>query len=135
MPQMKKITPFVPVSDITQSIAFFEEALGFSCTFRASDPDYAFLRRDHVAVRLIAADDELNLTGERAQQLIYIDVDDIDGLYSDLKAGLDRLPAGRVRPPFDQAYGQRELHVRDPDVTLILFGQPITTDEPNTPDD
>ncbi len=35
------------------------------------------------------------------------------------------LPAGRFRPLFDTAYGQREFHVIDPDALLISFGERI----------
>ena len=58
-------------------------------------------------------------------QSFYIDVDDVDGLYESLKSGLADLPEGRVRPPFDQPYLQREFHVLDEDGTLVFFGQDI----------
>ena len=35
------------------------------------------------------------------------------------------LPDGRVRPPFDQPYLQREFHVIDEDGTLVFFGEDI----------
>lgn len=134
MAAMTQITPFVPVSNLDRTIAFFENAIGFACTYRAHDPDYAFLKRDQIAIRLVQADDSLDMNTETAQQLIYIDVDDIDGLYSDLETGLAQLPANRVRAPFDQPYGQREFHVRDPDITLILFGQLIAKQQGNGPE-
>ncbi|MGE4185814.1 MAG: hypothetical protein AB7E81_12590, partial [Hyphomicrobiaceae bacterium] len=57
----------------------------------------------------------------------YIDVDDVDALYAELAPQLAALPAGRVRAPFDQPYGQRELHVIDEDCSLIFFGQRIAS--------
>jgi len=35
---------------------------------------------------------------------------------------LETLPEGRVRPPFTQACGMREFHVKDPDGFLLFFG-------------
>ncbi|MTI03536.1 hypothetical protein, partial [Roseibium sp. RKSG952] len=55
----------------------------------------------------------------------YIDVEGIDELYEELRSGLDDLPEGRVRAPFDQPYLQREFHVLDEDGTLIFFGEDI----------
>ena len=36
---------------------------------------------------------------------------------------LETLPEDRVRAPFDQPYGMREFHVKDPDGCLLLFGE------------
>ena len=55
----------------------------------------------------------------------YIDVEDVDGLWAELKPKLDLLPPGHVEPPCDQEYGQREFAVIGPDGDLIAFGQSI----------
>jgi catechol 2,3-dioxygenase-like lactoylglutathione lyase family enzyme len=111
MATLLQITPFVLCSNKQASIDFFEGVLGFACTY--SDDNYAFLRRDNAAVRLLEVLPERELHDRRSQNHVYIDVDDVDGLYAELKPELDKLPKGRVRPPFDTEYGQRELHVRD----------------------
>ena len=46
-------------------------------------------------------------------------------VYETMQPELANLPEGRVRAPFDQAYGHREFHVADEDCTLILFGEAI----------
>ena len=97
--------------------------LGFACTYSADN--YAFLRRDNAAIRLLEVLPERELHDRRSQNHVYIDVDDVDGLYAELKPELDKLPQGRVRPPFNTEYGQREFHVRDLDALLISFGQKI----------
>lgn len=56
----------------------------------------------------------------------YIDVEDVDALYAELKPRLDLLPTGHMRPPCDRSYGQREIAVIGPDGDLIGFGSPIT---------
>ena len=54
-----------------------------------------------------------------------LDMDPYENKRDDLKSELDALPQGRVRPPFDQPYGMREFHVKDPDGCLLFFGQEI----------
>lgn len=120
----KQITPFVLTSDLDTSIRFYCGILGFDCTFKADG--YAFLRRDHAAIRVVVTPADVDLSDERRHQMIYIDVDDVDALYEQLKPGLDTLPQDRIRTPFDQHYGQREFHVADDYATLILFGQPLS---------
>ena len=123
MARMQRITPFVLTSSLDKAIGFFGDVLGFSCGYRADN--YAFVSRDDVAIRLIEVGPEIDLTDERRENSCYIDVDGLDDLYAELKPRLDALPEGRVRPPFDQDYGQREFHVTDEDACLIFFGEPV----------
>ena len=121
--KMKQITPFVPCSDLENQISFFRDILGFKVGFQADN--YAFLRCDQVAVRLIEVDQRVDLLAPERECSFYIDVDDIDALYAAMEPKLSSLPDGRVRSPFNQQYGQREFHVADEDCTLIFFGQAI----------
>ena len=120
-PRCTTITPIVPVSDLDRALEFYTSMLGF--TVQAKDDGYAYIVRDDVALRLLTAT-EGPVSGEQA---CYICVENIDGLFEQMKAKLDRLPEGRVRAPFDQPYGQREFHVTDEDSLLIFFGEPIGT--------
>ena len=81
------------------------------------------MRRDAVAVRLVEVSGDVDLSHPERQGSFYIDVEGLDALYAALKPKLDVLPEGRVRAPFDQAYGQREFHVIDEDCTLVFFGE------------
>lgn len=123
MSRLKQITPFVPVNNLDNSVQFFEAILGFECTFKADN--YAFIRRDSAALRIIEVDAHVDMKDEKREQSCYIDVEDIDALYKELKPKLDLLPAGRVRAPFNQDYGQREFHVKDEDALLVFFGEGI----------
>lgn len=120
MPQMRYITPFLRVPDTAAAVAFFKDTLGFQISIRAGD--YAFVYRDDVAFRIV--EDPLTPRGG-GRYTSYIDVDDVDALYAELKPRLDLLPAGHVQPPCDQPYGQREIAVIGPDGDLIGFGSPI----------
>ncbi|WP_425082976.1 bleomycin resistance protein [Ruegeria profundi] len=123
MSRILQLTPFVLCSSLQNQIDFYCERLGFSCGFRQDN--YAFLSRGPVAIRLLECPprDDGKLLGE--EQSFYIDVEGLDALYDSLKPRLEDLPDGRVRPPFDQPYQQREFHVIDEDGTLIFFGEDI----------
>jgi len=117
------ITPFILVPDLDDGIAFYE-GLGFSCTFRDDDPGYAFLRAEGGGLRLLETDRPEAAAAAR-EHMVYIDVPCVDTLWDRIRPFLSTLPEGRVRAPFDQSYGQRELHAIDPGGTLVLFGQAI----------
>ena len=121
--RLRQITPFVPCTILEQQIVFYREVLGFTVGFKASN--YAFMRRDDVAIRLIEVDKDIDLHAPEREGSFYIDVDEIDALYASMEAMLRNLPEGRVRAPFNQDYGQREFHVIDEDCTLVFFGQTI----------
>lgn len=121
--QLAQITPFVPCTKLEDQIAFYRDILGFTVGFKAEN--YAFLKRDCAAIRLVEVDKTVDLRNPERQGSFYIDVQDIDALYAELEPALSKLPKGRVRAPFNQDYAQREFHVSDEDCTLIFFGEAI----------
>ncbi|MEP2945767.1 MAG: VOC family protein [Lentilitoribacter sp.] len=123
MPTLHQITPFIPVKSLDNAVDFYSKYLKFNCTFKADN--YAFLRHDQIAIRIVQVDDDIDLSVPERQNSFYIDVTDIDPLYESLEAELSTLPQGRVRAPFNQDYGQREFHVIDEDCTLVFFGEAI----------
>ncbi len=120
---LTQITPFVPCTSMDRQIGFYRNVLGFGLGFQAEN--YAFLRRDAVAVRLVEVDGTVDLSVRDRQGSFYVDVEGLDAVYADMRPTLATLPEGRVRAPFDQPYGQREFHVADEDCTLIFFGEAI----------
>lgn len=120
---LTQITPFVPCTSLDAQIGFYADRLGFSLGYR--DEGYAFLRRDAAAVRLLRIDTGVDLADPERQGSFYIDVTGLDALYESLRTGLETLSSDRLRPPFDQPYGQREFHVKDEDCTLVFFGEAI----------
>jgi catechol 2,3-dioxygenase-like lactoylglutathione lyase family enzyme len=122
--RLTQITPFVPCTKLDDQIGFYRDTLGFTVGFQADN--YAFLKRDNAAIRLVQVDAAIDLKNPERQGSLYIDVQDIDALYADMQPALSKLPKERVRAPFNQDYGQREFHVIDADCTLIFFGEAIT---------
>ncbi|WP_108860401.1 VOC family protein [Ruegeria sp. Alg231-54] len=121
MPELLQLTPFVLCSSLQKQVDFYCDRLGFTCGFRQDN--YAFLSRGKVAIRLLECPPREDGRALGDDQSFYIDVAGIDDLYETLKAGLADLPKGRVRPPFNQPYQQREFHVLDEDGTLVFFGE------------
>lgn len=78
-----------------------------------------------MGLRLLERKDENSVPTGHRRFAYYIDVQDIDLLYTELKPKLDTLTQGDVHGPADKAYGQRELLVVAPDGNLIAFGQAI----------
>ncbi len=123
MSNILQLTPFVLCASLDAQIAFYCTRLGFECNFRQDN--YAFLKNGPIAIRLLECPPREDGKPLGDNQSYYVDVQDIDALYDSLKDGLSDLPEGRVRPPFDQPYLQREFHVIDEDGTLIFFGEDI----------
>lgn len=121
--RLTQITPFVPCTSLQAQIGFYCDVLGFAVGFQADN--YAFLKRDDVAVRLIEVGPDEDLKAPERENSFYIDVKGLDGIFNVMKPALDKLDASRVRAPFDQPYGQREFHVADEDCTLVFFGEQI----------
>ena len=122
MSNLLQITPFMHVKDIESALRFFTYILGFQIQFRAANPGYAYVDHEGCAFRILEAAEARY--GER-EFAYYIDVRDVDALYSELKPKLDALPKGDVIGPINQGYGQRELLVRVPDGNVLAFGQAI----------
>jgi len=116
-------SPNIPVRDLTETLRFYTETLGFHQVIDNPEYKYALVKRDAALIALFQTDDEalLELTGTQFQAQIWID--DVNAMWDELKTGLQALPEDRVRAPFNQPYGTRELHVKCPDGFLMLFTQ------------
>lgn len=120
--QFIRITPFIHVPDIAAAVTFFE-SLGFTMYFRFED--YAYLQRETAGVRLLQNHGDDGAPPGNRRFAYYIDVEDIEALYQELKPVLDAMPKGDVHGPADKPYNQRELCVLAPDGNLLVFGQSI----------
>lgn len=121
-------TPNLLVSDVSASLAFYQDVLGFELVRSVPDEApfvFVWLKRGGVELFLndvkTAADSiKLDLRAGGTSTL-YVDV-------SDVKALLDQL-TGRakvVMPLTDQFYGMREFAILDPDGYLVTFAQRIS---------
>ena len=117
--------PIVPVRDVAGTIAFYETHLGFTRGFAADDGSYGIVNRGHICIHLQHTDDEDVLKVTTTNMSMYVETDNIEALYETVMA---TDPPTQTRAPFDQPYGMREFHIKDPNGFLMFFGQDMSTD-------
>jgi uncharacterized glyoxalase superfamily protein PhnB len=119
MPKLAYVTPILCVSDVTASIAYYRERLGFETTFTWGEPPgFGGVRRDGVEV-MFCREGQGN-----PGTWMSLWVDDVDALYEEL-----RERGAEIRqPPTTFDWGVRELNVGDPDGHRLRFSMP--TDRP-----
>jgi catechol 2,3-dioxygenase-like lactoylglutathione lyase family enzyme len=118
-----QITPFMIVPDVDKALPFFNDILGFKTLLRY--PDHAYVHRETAGFRIMSAGPGNPFQPGTRRFAYYVDVEDVDALYAELKPRLDALPKGDVHGPADKSYGQRELLILAPDGNLIAFGHAI----------
>ena len=106
-----------------------QEALEFFCnllTFelRARHTNYAYIALAGCGLRLLEEPLRKLQADGKPRVTVYIDVADIDALYTKLNPALASLPPDRVEPLKNTPYGQREFQVRMPDGDWLNFGAP-----------
>ena len=122
-PRIEAALPIVPVSDVAATVAFYTAVLGFEARLVTDDDSFAVVGLNGAGIQLLKTDDAQALRATANNISIYMPVRGLDALYERLRPKLEALPTGRVRPPFDQPYGMREFHVKDPDGCLLFFGE------------
>lgn len=123
-PLIEDAVAIVPVRDVVASVDFYTQVLGFERRSISDDNTFAIVVHGHAALHFLHTDDEAALAATANHISVYIWVRQLDAVYAQYKEKLDLLPEGRVRAPFDQPYGMREFHVKDPDGCLLFFGEP-----------
>ena len=128
--QYTKLTPNLVVDDVARSIAFYRDQLGMQMGMSVPDqPPYVFASVVHGPVEIffnareaVAEDFPQMLThGIGGALSLYLEVDDVDGLYRDLSAKGVKI----VMEPKTQFYGMREFMIADPDGWLLMFAQRV----------
>ena len=123
----KALSPIIPVADMERSIQFYADVLGFDTALQSDG--YSILTRDGASLHLTRAETQAVLDATRGHTSIYLEVEDIESLWSHVSRFRDRY---KIRDLFDRDYGMREFHIVDPDDCLIFVGQQIKTPEHST---
>lgn len=125
---LTSITPFFIVRDVSPSIAFYRDALGFQLTFLApeGDPFFAILRRGgaQIMVKAILPDVQPLPNCKRhpwARWDAFISAPDPDSLAAEFIARGVNMHA----PLADTDDGLRGFELQDPDGYILFFGRPI----------
>lgn len=105
--------PVLHVPDVSATVAFYRDVLGFTCDF--GDDTYAVVWRDNSAIHFVRDEG-----GPRGVHLFQW-VKDVDAYYREV---VNR-GAKCVVEPTDQPYGIREFALCDINGVEIVFGQDI----------
>ena len=105
--------PVLHVPDVSATVAFYRDVLGFTCDF--GDDIYAVVWRDNSAIHFVRDDG-----GPRGVHLFQW-VKDVDAYYREV---VNRGAKGAAEPT-DQRYGIREFGLCDINGVEIVFGQDI----------
>lgn len=104
------LSPMVPSFDIKATVSFFADILEFEIV--RDDSKYSIVYKDNLTIHILRAGKDIG------QMEFYLEVDDVDALWSSIK---DKLDGIKVKEPFNQDYGMREIHIGIPNTNTILF--------------
>ena len=111
----KYLSPMIPSYNLEKTVSFFLDLLHFK--IGRDDKTYFILYKDNLTLHIQRAGTDI---GEMS---FYLVVDDIEKVWQSMKEKLGDI---KVREPFNQAYGMREIHVMVPETkTLMFIGQQI----------
>ncbi|TMK40123.1 MAG: VOC family protein [Actinobacteria bacterium] len=119
------------VSELEASIAFYRDVIGLP--FKFASPSYAEFATQGAKFGLYARGDLPQLIGRAApagevpwpQGEVAFFVDDPDAEHDRLR----RAGAHVLAPPTDRPWGERTLHVADPDGNVVELTRPTQTED------
>lgn len=108
------------VQDLKKSARYYQEKLGFTSVWEGEG--WHFLKRENFIIMLgECKDDRSAFETNNHSYFAYIDVENIDSLYKELKdKSIEILAVVEDKP-----WGQREFAVRTIDGHRIMFGEAI----------
>jgi Glyoxalase/Bleomycin resistance protein/Dioxygenase superfamily len=117
-PNLQTAVPILASLDITTTVRFYTEKLGFTCRFE-SQSEYAILQRDSIEIHFWPCEDA-NIAANTACR---VEVIDIAKLYEEYSARGVLRPNCRLH---DTPWQTREFEVFDPHSNLITFFERMT---------
>jgi catechol 2,3-dioxygenase-like lactoylglutathione lyase family enzyme len=127
-PRLDSIAPFFIVRDVSPSIAFYRDSLGFQVVHLApeDDPFFAVLRRDGVQIMIKAILPEVHPKPNGKQHPwakwdAFVHTADPDSLAAEFVARGVSMSA----PLADTEDNLRGFELEDPDGYVLFFGRPI----------
>lgn len=115
---VKRISPMLAVANMKETVAFYQDVLGFAPLMQS--PDYSIVQRDGQTVHFMRAASEEVMRCVRGHTEIYIEVSGIRSLWEHVKTFKDRY---QIRDLFDREYGMTEFHIADPNDCLVFVGE------------
>jgi catechol 2,3-dioxygenase-like lactoylglutathione lyase family enzyme len=121
MVQMVDTRLILAVRDLDAATHFYVSVLGFTRDFGDGSDGWSWLSRDRFRVGLGACANAVPASelGDHSY-VIYVTVDDIDGLHAELMSR----GAPILSSPESKPWGMREFALRTPDGHRMTFGSP-----------
>jgi uncharacterized glyoxalase superfamily protein PhnB len=118
---IRQIAPQFFTTDMTATLAYYEDKLGFECLGTwDSPPVYAIVARDQHAIHFRLAEPPTPNPDKYADELLdaYLFIENADALYADYAARGVEFTRGLANMPWNA----REFVVKDCDGRLLAFG-------------
>jgi len=118
---IRRIAPQFFCTDISRTLAYYKEKLGFECVGTWQDPPvYAIVARDQHAIHFRCAEPPAANPDKYVDELLdaYLSIEDADGLYAEYAA----LGVEFTRALGNTPWNSREFVVKDCDGRLLAFG-------------
>ena len=118
---IRRIAPQFFCTDISRTLAYYKEKLGFECVGTWQDPPvYAIVARDQHAIHFRCAEPPAANPDKYVDELLdaYLSIEDADGLYAEYAA----LGVEFTRELGNTPWNSREFVVKDCDGRLLAFG-------------
>lgn len=110
------MSPMIPSFDLQITGNFFKDILNFEKVFDSGN--YTIYEKNNLTVHILPAGENIG------QMEFYLEVDNVDTFWDTIK---DKILGLRVREPFNQDYGMREVHIEIPKTkTLLFIGQSVS---------
>ncbi|HZU27687.1 MAG TPA: VOC family protein [Bryobacteraceae bacterium] len=118
---IRKIAPLFFTTDISSTVAWYKDKLGFECLGTWQDPPvYAIVSRDRQVIHFRCAEPPTANPDKYPEELLdaYVFIDDADALYAEYEARGVEFTRGLGNMP----WRCREFVVKDCDGRLLAFG-------------
>jgi catechol 2,3-dioxygenase-like lactoylglutathione lyase family enzyme len=126
--KLLRSAPYFPVADVEQSVAFYEQTLGFRCEYSAGSPlQFAICSRDGLAImlrRVSAPELIVPIEKQGGTWEAFFWVSDAEALHAEFSAKGAEIVYG---PMIQEAYQMKEFAVRDCDGHVLGFGQALVS--------
>jgi catechol 2,3-dioxygenase-like lactoylglutathione lyase family enzyme len=124
--QLLRSASYFPVSNVEQSVAFYDRTLGFQCEYSAGTPvQFAICSRDGLAIMLRKVSESEHIVPNEKQGGTwdaFFWVSDAQALHFEFESKGADIVYG---PLVQEAYQMREFAIRDCDGHVIGFGEPL----------
>ena len=132
MPTIHNLRTMLEVHDPDETLAFYENVLGFKCVGKmgheeGGKPFWFQVRRDGTWMMFTWSEPHEHEPGEEHSHdpalsgALYINVDDADAFYAEVKAAGGKFE----QEPTTQPYDMRDFSLRDPNGYLLIFGSQV----------